>query len=372
MRLSPLAALAALVALATFPTFAAPAHAERADAPRRSAPAARLGAWLDGTRAQALLRPWSKCPQLVELLAEAEGETVRARTAGRHVDVERYSAGSGRWASAGATTLRLRRGSCEAAGFDEQGGKESLLSWISLRALDGAAASLETVAELRAALLVTEPDRAELAAARMLIELTRPAPTARASTPSTPAPTAADLFEPAWPMQAVHPGRPQPSAATVWSPAALRAAGLPESVLTVEDGAIAAAILVGAVRAPRALATQGRWQLWELRFRARLGGGLLAVYDRERDQHRWLLASERDTAVAKHFDVLSLCGDVALVRTSLEQEEELWVIDVARGLTRKLARRGSFRMAGKARLQIDPASGDGEREVLPLSSLGGC
>lgn len=367
MCLSPLAALAALVALATFPTFAAPAHAERAGAPRRSAPAARLGAWLDGAKAQVILRPWSKCPQLGEILAKADGETVRARTAGRHVDVERYSAGSGRWASAGATTLRLRRGSCEAAGFDEQGGKESLLSWISLRALDGAGSSLETVAELRAAALVTEPDRAELAAARLGIELTRPAPT-----PPAPAQTAADLFEPAWPVQAVHPGRPQPSPATVWSPAALRAAGLPESVLTVEDGAIAAAILLGAVRAPRALATHGRWQLWELRFRARLGGGLLAVYDRERDQHRWLLASERDTAAPKHFDVLSFCGDVALVRTSLEQEEELWVIDVARGLTRKLARRGSFRMAGKARLQIDPANEEGERELLPLSSLGGC
>lgn len=350
--------LLALLVLALVPFAAEPARAGRA----RPAPAP--GAWLEDGKAQALLRPWSKCPQLTELLAEGDGETVRARKVGRDVDLERYSAGSGRWATAGATILRLRRDSCKASGFTEQGGKESLLSWIWLRGIDGATTSLEAVAELATARVITDPDRAELAAARMLIELVR-----------VPEPTATGvLLAPAWPVQATHPGRPKQSPATLWSPAALQAIGLSAEALSTEAEQPASAILAGAVRAPSVLATHGRWQLWELRFRARLGGGLLAVYDRERDQHRWLWASERDTALPRHFDVLAFCGDLAVVRSRLDDEEEVWAIDVARGITRRLARRGHFRVIPGDRLQIDPEAGleDGERELLPLSALGPC
>lgn len=337
------------------------AHADRAPPPPR------LGAWVTGARAKALLRPWAGCPQLTDHVAPGEetGEQVRARTAGRDVDVERYSAGSGRWATGGALTLRLARGSCKAVGFSDHGGKESLLSWVWLSAID-ATSSLAVVASLAGAVLVGDPDaaaRPELAAARLLVELMRPEPM-----PHSPADAVAPppLLAPAWPVQPVHRGKPRASPTTLWAAAALTVTGVGE---LVSEDQPAEAILAGAVRAPSPLRSDGRWQLWELRFRARLGGGLLAVYDRERDEHRWLWATQLDTAVASHFDVLSFRGGLAIVRTRLDQDEEVWVIDVARGVARKLQRSGPFQWIAGVGLQVEAADGDGGREVLPMARL---
>ena len=166
-------------------------------------------------------------------------------------------------------------------------------------------------------------------------------------------------------MQAVHRGKPRPSPATLWAPAALVPIGFGE--LPSDEDKPAHAILAGAVRAATLLRTDGRWQLWELRFRARLGGGLLAAYDRERDEHRWLWATQLDTAVTAHFDVLSFRDGLAVIRTRAEQDEEVWVIDVARGLSRRLLRPGPFTWIANAGLEA--ASDDDGRELIPLAQL---
>lgn len=334
-------------------------HADR----RVAAP--RLGAWLEGAKATALLRPWAGCTSLIDHVAPGEdtGEQVRARAAGSDVDVERYSAGSGRWATGGATTLRLTRGSCEAVGFSDRGGKESLLSWAWLLGVN-AKPTLESAAALADAVLVADPDaaaRPELAAAHLLVELMR------AEGPqSTPAPGAPQpLFAAAWPVRAVHRGKPRPSPATLWAPAALVTTGV--GALTSEESAPPDAILAGAVRAASPLRSDGRWQLWELRFRARLGGGLLAVYDRQRDEHRWLWGTQLDTAVAGHFDVLTFRDGLAIVRTRVDQDEELWAIDVVRGVSRRLLRHGSFKWIANRGLEVTSESDD--RELIPLAQL---
>lgn len=361
MRTIPLVAGLALLGILIEPFHAVPPLAD----PGAARP--RLGAWVEGAKVQKLTRPWEACPRLAELLAPGEGEEVRARTAGRDVDLERYSAGSGRWATASTTTVRLARGSCRAVGFSEVGGKESLLSAIWLRGFE-AAPSLADAAALAGAVEVADssaaPGTPELAAARILIELTRD-PTTPSVGPDQPG----GLFAPAWPVQAVHRGKPRSSPATLWSPAALEAAGVVAD-LVAEEGAPAAAILAHAVRAPRPLLTRGRWQLWELRFRARLGGGLLAVYDSQRDEHRWLWATEHDTSTttaASHFDVLVFRDGIALVHRRLDDDDELWAIDVARGVTRQLARRGPFRWIEGGGLEVETE--DDGRQVVPWESL---
>jgi hypothetical protein len=174
-------------------------------------------------------------------------------------------------------------------------------------------------------------------------------------------------------VQPAHPGKPAGSPATVWSPAALAAAGVTADLIGEPDEVDAAgkpvtadAVLAAAVRAPSPLRTAGRWQLWELRFRARLGGGLLAVYDRQRDEHRWLWGTELDTT-ASHFEVLAFRDGLAVVRTTIEQDETVWLLDVARGVTRPLERRGPYHVVADRGLEVEAA--DGGRELLPWRAL---
>jgi len=324
--------------------------------------AARPPPWVEGPAAGALLRPWSTCDGLAEAVApQRDGETLRARQVPHGVDVNRYSAGSGRWATAFETTLRLLDRSCSAVGFAVSGGKESLLAALTLVALGGAAEpTLEQLRDLASAVVVGDPDRTELAAARMLMQLAGDPPGALPAT---------GILGGARPVQPEHVGLPRGAPASLWSPAALAAAGVAAPPRN-EDGSAFDAMLAWPVRPPVALITVGRWQLWELRFRARAGGGMLAVYDRRSHRHRWLWATESDDRAGAgepgHFEILAFHGDLLLVRTRLDDHESLWAVDVARGITRPVERSGSFRAVPGG---VEVTGEQGEASTIPFAAL---
>lgn len=325
-------------------------------------PPAKPGPWQQGAKARAALKPWATCEMQKEAVAPAaEGEQVRARKVGRAADVERHTAGSGRWATATVKTWRLDAGTCMGAGFEATGGKESLWAWVSLLAA-GAVATHERAAAISDATLVTDQRGAELAAARLLLELTREPPAVRPIDP--PAPLAAEELR----AQLEHPGPPRGGKATLWSPHALKLADLPlGSAAEGPDAPPAHGVLVGAIRAPAPLLTRGRWQLWELRFKARVGGGLLAVYDRQRKQHRWVFATEQDRGRGGHFDILGVRGEVAFLRTSLDDDQALWAIDLPSGRARRVQRSGPFRLLAGDQLEV--SDGAGGVELVPLSAV---
>jgi hypothetical protein len=311
--------------------------------------------WISGPAAGDLLRPWSACEALAAVVAPSEaGETLRVRKTPRGVDVNRYGAGSGRWATASETTLRLTRGSCAAVGFSLFGGKESLHASLTLVALGGAATpALAQIADLASAEVVADADRDELGAARVLIQLDTEPPLG-----------SEELLGAAAPIQPEHPGLPRGAPASVWSTAMRASAGLGPPA--GGDDGVPDATFVWQVRAPVALMTAGRWQLWEMRFRGRLGGGLLAVYDRQARRHRWLLASEADPRTPSHFEVLRFQGDQLLVRTRLDGVESLWAIDVRRGIVRPVLRSGAFRVVAGG---VELTSELGEMSTLPFGEL---
>ncbi len=366
MRLLPALALSPL--LLTLPSAAALADrpSELID-PFASAP----GPWQSGAKARALLRPWASCEMQSAALAPAEqGETVRARRVGRDVDVERTSAGSGRWATAITRQWRLEGGTCMGAGVAALGGKASL--WASLALVSaGLTSTLTRAAEMNDAIVVAEQRGPELAAARLLLQLTRTADdTAElVAVPAEPLPPAVVLAPEELAAQPPFAGAPRGGPATLWSPLAMQLAGVPLGDAPEElkpEGGANDGVLIAAIRAPRVLLTKGRWQLWELRFRARLGGGLLAVYDRQQKQHRWVLATEQDDGRRGHFDVVGLRDELALVRTTHDETQRLWVIDLSRGAVRRVLRRGPYRLVGD---QLEVSGHDGSRERLPLASL---
>ena len=84
-----------------------------------------------------------------------------------------------------------------------------------------------------------------------------------------------------------------------------------------------AGILHYPVRAPRLLAKNAAFEIWELRFRGRNGGGLVAVYDRTRDRHRWVWGTHGDQAGgqplgAAPFRVVRFDGKQLVIRTEFE------------------------------------------------------
>jgi hypothetical protein len=318
-------------------------------------PSAGAAPWIRGEAADELLRPWSACDALAGAVAPLEtGETLSVRKTPGGVDVNRYGAGSGRWATASETTLRLSCGSCAAIGFSLVGGKESLHASLTLIALSGAATpALAQIADLASAEVVANADRPELAAARILIQLD-----------GEPPPASAELLGPAAPIQPEHPGLPRGAGASVWSTAMRASAGLGPPARGEDSEP--EATFVWPLRAPVALMTAGRWQLWEMRFRARLGGGLLAVYDRQSRRHRWLLATEADNRTPSHFEVLHFRGDLLLVRTRLDAIESLWAIDVRRGVVRPVQRGGAFRIVPRG---VELTGELGEVSTLPFSEL---
>jgi hypothetical protein len=257
-----------------------------------------------------------------------EGTKLDARTTPYGAEAFIYSEGSGRDAYGSYLTLRLEKGSCIAQGFETEGPKEWLDSGLHRAARGGAMLpTLQQVAEWSDSLLVQDDARPELAAARLLTQLTA----REAEGPRR------------WPAQPEHPGRPRGSPAAIWTPEMLRAAGVERPWLHSDGGTRFDGIHHGRVREPRLLAQKGDFEIWELRFRARNGGGLVAVYDRARDRHRWLWGTHGDwpkwdgrgALDAKSFTVEKFEGDKLVLRTEFERVVTRVAIDLRSGAIRE-------------------------------------
>lgn len=315
--------------------------------------------WLDGKKMDTLLAPWATCATISELV-DPELK-VRARPTLNGVLVEIYSAGSGREATSSETLVHLNRGSCDGMVISVDGAKDSSIQSVTLD--DGVGFSDASV--LLGAVLPDLPVGAELAAARALVLW------ADADPPAAAAPDQG-VLGPAMPDQPEYLGRPRGSPQALWDTHELARAGVASSALAGEDGDKIDDLLTWPVRAPTLLATQGDLQLWETRFRSRLGGGVLAVYDARRDRHRWLLATVADErllrAKTSHFDLLLFSGELALVRTHFDGRQSLWAIDVASGVARPvLAGEEATFARGKGGVVV---SRDQEPdELIPLSAL---
>jgi len=264
--------------------------------------------WRRGDDALRALAAWRRCPELAQALMLDDEDLVVARRlavrpAGGGLEVSLADEGSGRWAYGAWTWLRLARGRCAAAGYVIEGGKDAI--WGGLRRISLGGAPLPSLTEIAAwhggPLVDRDPEGPSLAAARLVVQLAR---------------DLADGVEPdPWPAQPAQPGRPRGSPAAVWTKRALAAVAVDDPWSANESGEAFDAIAHWPVRAPSLLLVAGdRWEIWELRFRARLGGGLLAVYDRRTDRHRWVWTTAYDNGDRAHFRVvvderrLFVCG----------------------------------------------------------------
>ncbi len=308
-------------------------------------------AWVNGAGARELVEPWSRCAELDDFLADpSDAYDLYARSTLDGVEMSRYSGGSGRAAVFEDQRIHLSRGGCDASVYSLEGGKESLISGVRfVRGIDQAS----DAAGLAGALLVVDPGSAELAAARMLL-------------------SGRDADE-ASPIQPDHPGRPRGSPAALWTRDVIAAAGIETPWFEDESGGKLDGVLTSRLRDPVRLAARGRWEIWEVRFRARLGGGVLAAYDRRADRTRWILGTEIDTPRRPmrspgRFDLLSFERDLLLVRTRLDESQFLRAIDLERGVARQVAggREVTFRRDGA--VVIIRESGGAERGI-PLAEL---
>ncbi|HEU0034654.1 MAG TPA: hypothetical protein VFQ53_28715 [Kofleriaceae bacterium] len=293
---------------------AAPARAQPAPAPSWSAPTP-TGPWRSATDARVELGPWTSCPDL-----ELAGEGVEVRTTDRGIEVRHVMAGSGRWGVFREDHVLIARGACDGPGYTLTGGLES-----SIVGVQADAAAAPHVAALAQATRVTNVDDPAVAAARMLV-------TVEQSEPSTTELRAGELG-PAWPIQPAHAGTPRGSAATYWDRTAIIAAGFATPQLA-DDDAERIGLLVRPLRAPTKIATRGGYELWEIRFRSRLGGGLLAVYDRARDQTRWVFGAQIDLRDTPHIRMIASAGSLVLVRAGEGADERVFAIDLERAITR--------------------------------------
>jgi len=315
--------------------------------------------WVSGAKAEALLQPWATCRALPGAPDPADiGSDRSARPTLNGVEVSEYSGGSGRWATFQDTRVHLARGGCDAERFSLAGGAE-----LQIQSLKLEPESRNAVALLDA-VWVKDAGLDELAAARLLVQQ---ASTAGASV------AGAGLLGAALPVQPAHPGRPQGSRRAFWDPPALASASVAEPMLADEAGAPWAGVVTAPIPSPVRLASGGRWQLWEVRFATRLGGGLLAAYDVRNDRTRWVFGAEIDDGAtpsgrARPFDVLAFEGDLVLVRTREADHQFLWALDLARGVTRQVMAGpdATFRRAAKGIIVI--RTSDGERRVS-LSEL---
>ena len=230
----------------------------------------------EGAAARRLLAPWRECAALKDAIPfDDELWHVAAKPTPEGLEAFVWDEGSGRDAVGSWFTLRLTRGQCDARGWETAGPKEWIESGLRRVAKGGAA--LPTLTEIAAwsnAQLVSDANRDELAAARLLVRLS------------------ADEDH-QWHAQPEHAGRPHGSPAAIWTPELLQAAGIEHPWLDDDEGKLDA-LYHGRVREPRLLVAKGNFEIWELRWRARNGGGMVAVYDRAHDRHRWLWGTHED------------------------------------------------------------------------------
>ena len=314
--------------------------------------------WVDGAEAEALLKPWAASRELPGAPDPADLGRRSARLTLNGVEVSDYNGGSGRWATFQDARVHLARGGCDAERFSLEGGKESLIHGLKLERNN------RNVVALLEAVWVTEPGLDELAAARMLVQQASTAEAAVAG---------AEILGTALPVQPDHPGRPRGSRRAFWDQRALASASVAEPRLVNEPGAPWAGLVTAPIPPPVRLTSGGRWELWEVRFAARLGGGMLAAYDVRNDRTRWVFGTEIDDDDAtpgrtRRFDLLAFEGDLVLVRTREAGHQSLWALDLARGLTRQVMARpdATFRRAAKGIIVI--RTSDVERRVS-LSEL---
>lgn len=285
--------------------------------------------WVEGAQADTLLAPWSRCSELPRAGEPGDGASRMVRSTLNGVEVSDYSAGSGRWATFLETRYYLARGGCDTRQLDLEGGKESPIHWLHAQS---AAQSFGDIAALLEAVWVEDAGLDELAAARMLVQQ------ASETEPST---TGADLLGAVLPVQPDHPGRPHGSPRALWDAGALASANVAQPRHTNETGQPLAGLVTAALPAPVKLRSAGRWELWEIRFAERLGGGLLAAYDVREQRTRWVLGTEIDDGAlpgrSRRFELLAFEGDLVLVRTREGAYQRLWAIELARGVTREVA-----------------------------------
>jgi hypothetical protein len=175
------------------------------------------------------------------------------------------------------THLLLRRGRCDADGFalsgERDGGRELQLLGIGLPE-----PSLAEVARRLDGIVADNSRGAELAAARALVV----------------------LDEGRLPPQPEQPGRPLASPTAIWPAAAVRQ--------IVPD--YAGDTLVTPPVEPRLLAATDSVEIWEARLAS---GGLIAVYERARDRHRWLWGTHADASDS--FHIVSLDKTAVVIET---------------------------------------------------------
>jgi hypothetical protein len=262
----------------------------------------------EGAAAVRLLAPWRKCPALNDTIPFGdELPHVSAKPTPEGALAFVSDEGSGRDAVGVWVTLRLMHGRCDARGWETAGPKEWVESGLRRVAKGGAAPpTLAEIAAWSEAQLVGEANRDVLAAARLVVRLS------------------AEDSE--WRAQPEHAGRPRGSPAAIWTPEMLRAAGIDRPWRADDDGRFDA-LYHARVREPRLLVKKAGFEIWELRWRARNGGGIVAVYDRARDRHRWLWGTHGDRPGrddtgppgADSFMVERFEGDKLVLRTEFER-----------------------------------------------------
>lgn len=367
--------------------------------------------WRTSDAARALLLPWQHCAELPELLRGWFGvagqdrseppDDIAARPIPAGLEVSYWGDSNGRWGQARFGKFRMERSSCAGFGYTAWGLKEQLHFEVYRIGLGGhvptpkeeidalvghaptpietrghALPSLEEVAALGGVPLAQPDDRA-LAAGRLYVHCAgEPDNCHYGRKQDEPSGV---LAAPLFPAQPEYPGQPIGSPKALWTSDAMARAGvyLPKS----QDGTTADAVMAGPLRQPWLLTSMGRFELWEIRFRARNGGGLLAIYDKIRDRHRWIFATEGDWQEGAfhpsgerlqpmcqgHFHIISFDEKLILLDTFFENRHYLFALDPQAGIARPVmapSRQTNFRRVGDG-IEVTPWNWDENGNSTP-------